>query len=134
MKLYYAETLMPRKACAAAKHLGSPVEYVYVDLGKGEHRAPAFKAINPNRKVPALVDGELTLWESNAIMCHLAARAGSDLWPSDPARQVEVIRCLSWESSHFTRYLAIPYVQYVIKAHYGLGDPDTAAVEEALGG
>ncbi len=134
MKLYYAETLMPRKACAVARLLGSPVEYVRVDLGKGEQRGPEFQAINPNKKVPVLVDGELKLWESNAIMCHLAARAGSDLWPSDPARQVEVIRWLSWESSYFTRFLAIPYMQFVIKGHYGLGDPDLKAVEEALAG
>lgn len=134
MKLYYAETLMPRKACAVARHLDSPVEYVLVDLGKGEQRSPEFKAINPNRKVPVLLDGELKLWESNAIMCHLALEAGSDLWPQDAARQVEAVRWLSWESSYFTRHLAIPYVQYVIKAHYGLGDPDLKAVEEAIGG
>jgi glutathione S-transferase len=133
MKLYYAETLMPRKPCALAKHLKSSVEYAYVDLGKGEHRGDAYKAVNPNRKVPALVDGELKLWESNAIMCHLAAKAGSDLWPGDPARQVEAIRWLSWDQGHFTRYLGVPYVQYVIKPHYGLGDPDLKAVEEALG-
>src|SRR5690349_14362619 len=118
---------MPRKACAAARLVGAPVEYALVDLGKGEQRGPEFKALNPNRKVPVLVDGELTLWESNAIMCHLAAKAGSDFWPRDPARQVEVIRWFSWDAGHFTRYLGVPYVQYVIKAHYGLGDPDLKA-------
>jgi glutathione S-transferase len=41
MKLYYAESLCPRKACAVARHLDSPVEYVHVDLGKGEHHEPA---------------------------------------------------------------------------------------------
>ena len=133
MKLYYAETLMPRKPCAVARHLKSPVDFAYVDLGKGEHREAAYQAVNPNRKVPTLVDGELTLWESNAIMCHLAVKAGSDLWPSDPARQVEVIRWLSWDAAQFTRYLGVPYVQYVIKPHYGLGEPDLKAVEDALG-
>src|SRR5690606_16014104 len=51
-RLYYAETPNPRKACVVAKHLGSPVEFVHVELGKGEHKAPAFTALNPNQKVP----------------------------------------------------------------------------------
>lgn len=59
MKLHYAETLNPRKACAVARHLEAPVEFVRVDLGKGEHTSPAFKALNPNAKVPVLeIDGE----------------------------------------------------------------------------
>ena len=89
MKLYYSDTLNPRKACAVARYLNSPVEFVHVDLAKGEHKTPDYLAINPNGKVPALTDGDLKIWESNAIMCHLARKAGSDLWPRDddaPAR------------------------------------------------
>ncbi len=48
MKLYYAETLNPRKACAAAKYLNSPVEFVRLELLKGEHKQPAYLAHNPN--------------------------------------------------------------------------------------
>ena len=68
MKLYYSDTLNPRKACAVARHLKLPVEFIHVTLEKGEHRTPEFRAMNPNAKVPVLVDGELVLWESNAIM------------------------------------------------------------------
>jgi glutathione S-transferase len=92
MKLHYAETMNPRKACAVAKYLGSPVQYIRMDLSRGEHRTPEFLALNPNGKVPLLVDGDMQLWESTAIMAHLAVKAGSDLWPSDAARQVEVLR------------------------------------------
>ena len=74
MKLYYFETINPQKACAVARYLNSPVEFVRVDLAKGQHKSPDYLAINPNGKVPALVDGDTKLWESNAIMCHLAAR------------------------------------------------------------
>ena len=91
MKLYWSDTLMPRKACAVAKYLALPLEYVHVDMGRGEHRTPEFRSINPNAKVPALVDGELTLWESNAIACHLADKAQSDLLPRD-SRLVEIVR------------------------------------------
>ena len=71
MKLYYAETMNPRKVCALAKYLGLPVEFVRVDLRKGEQHTPDFLAVNPNGKVPVLVDGDLVLWESTAIMARL---------------------------------------------------------------
>jgi glutathione S-transferase len=132
MKLYYAETLKPRKACAVAKYLNAPVEFVRVDLGKGENRTPEFLALNPNGKVPVLETGERSLWEANAIMCYLARITGSDLWPNDD-RQIEVMRWLSWESWHFTRHAGTLYFQHIIKPAFGMGDPDPAVVEEATG-
>ena len=114
MKLCYSEALMPRKARAVATHVGLPVEFVYVDLARGEHKAPPFLAINPNGVVPALTDGGITLWESDAIMCHLAKSAGSDLWPSD-TRQVEVMKWLSWNAHHFTRHGGELYFQNLVR-------------------
>ena len=130
MKLFYAETINPRKACAVAKYLSAPVDYIHVDLGKGEHRAADFLAVNPNGKVPALEDGDVRLWEANAIMCHLARAADSDLWPRD-GRQIEVLRWLSWNSEHFTRHAGMLYFQHLIKPAFGLGEPDPAAVADA---
>ena len=131
MKLYYSDTLAPRKVCAAAKYLGAPLEYQYLDLVKGEHKAPAYLAINPNGKVPALVDGKLNLWESDAIsLRHLAQAAGSDLWPSGAA-QVEVQRWLSWNAYHFYRRAGELYFQYIIKPRFNIGAPDPSAVAEA---
>ena len=131
MKLYYAETFNPRKACAVAKYLESPVDYVRVDLAHGEHRQPPYLALNPNGKVPLLVDGALRLWEADAIMVHLAAKAGSDLWPSAPALQVEVLRWLSWNQAHFSRHGAALYFEHLIKHWLGMGEADAAAVAEA---
>jgi glutathione S-transferase len=132
MKLYYAETTNPRKACVVAKHLNSPVEFVHVDLRKGENRTPEFLALNRNGKVPVLETGGGSLWESNAIMCYLARIAESDLWPNDD-RQIEVMRWLSWDSQHFTRHAGSLYFQHIIKPAFGLGGPDPAVVEEATG-
>jgi glutathione S-transferase len=132
MKLYYFETPNPRKPCAVARYLDAPVEYVRVDLTKGEHRTPAFLAINPNGKVPALEDGDVRLWESAAIMCYLADKAGSSLWPKD-ARQIDVIRWLSWDALHFSRHAGTLFFQRVVKPRFGLGDPDLAAIDEATG-
>ena len=72
MKLYYFETLNPRKACAVARYLGSPIEFVRIDLAKGENRTPDFLAINPDGKVPAFAHGDTRLWEADAIMGYLA--------------------------------------------------------------
>jgi glutathione S-transferase len=130
MKLYWFDTVNPRKACAVAKYLQAPVDYVHVDLGRGEHRKPDYLALNPNGKVPTLVDGGRTLWESAAIMCHLAARSDSDLWPQDD-RQTEVIRWLSWDLANFYRAGGSLYFEHIIKPRFGLGDTDPAAVKQA---
>ncbi|HEX5777640.1 MAG TPA: glutathione S-transferase family protein [Xanthobacteraceae bacterium] len=132
-RLYYSQTLNPQKACAVAKHLGSPVEFVRVELGKGEHKTADFTALNPNQKVPVLDIGGRTIWESNAIMCFLARFAGSDLWPQDE-RQVEVMRWLHWDALHFLPAAGEYYFQYVIKPMFGLGEPDKAALEKASAG
>jgi glutathione S-transferase len=79
VKLYYCDVLAPRKACAVAKYVKAPVEFVYLDLTRDEHLTPAMLAINPNGKVPTLVDGGLTVWEADAVMCHLSERMGADL-------------------------------------------------------
>jgi len=130
MKLYWFDTVNPRKACAVAKYLQAPVDYVHVGLGRGEHRKPDYLALNPNGKVPTLVDGGRTLWESAAIMCHLAARSDSDLWPQDD-RQTEVIRWLSWDLANFYRAGGSLYFEHIIKPRFGLGDTDPAAVKQA---
>ncbi|CAG4893451.1 glutathione S-transferase family protein [Paraburkholderia gardini] len=130
MKLYYAETPAPRKVCAVARYLGLPIDYVYLDLKKGEHTTPDYRAINPNAKVPCLVDGDRIIWEADAILCHLAQHAGSSLWPGD-ARQSEVLRWLSWNGYHFYRYGGALYFEHLIKASFGLGEPDATAVAEA---
>jgi glutathione S-transferase len=131
MKLYYCETLNPRKACAAARHVNADVEFIHVDIGRGEQRTPQFLAMNPNARLPVLQDGDWTLWESNAIMCHLSDATHADLWPHD-SRQVEVMRWLSWDSQHFTRHGGELYFQLLIRPKFNLGPADPAAVEEAM--
>lgn len=132
MKLYYYETLNPQKACAVAKYLGSPVEFVHIDLAKGQNRAPEYLAVNPNGKVPALTDGDVKLWEADAIMGYLARSAGSDLLPNDE-RIIDVMRWLSWASNHFTRHAGNLYFQHIIKPNFLKAEPDPAAVAEASG-
>lgn len=133
MKLYYFDVLNPRKVCALARYLNLPVEFVHVDLGKGAHKTPAFLSLNPNAKVPVLVDGATTLWESNAILCYLARKAGSDLWPADE-RQFEVLRWLMWDATEFAPQAGTLYFEHVIKSRFGIGGPDPAEVQQATQG
>lgn len=132
MKLYYFETINGQKACAVARHLALPVEFVRIDLAKGEQKSPDYLAINPNGKIPALADGDLKLWEADAIMCHLARKAGSDLWPADE-RAVEVMRWLSWNTAHFTRHAGTLYFEHLVKPRFGLGAQNQNAITEASG-
>jgi glutathione S-transferase len=131
MKLYYCETMNPRKACATAKYLDLPIEYVRVDLAKGEHQSAEYLALNPNGKLPLLVDGDTIVWEAIAIMAHLASRAGSPLWPREPAQQVEVIRWLSWDLCHWVPHAAVYYFEHSIKPRLIGERPDRAALELA---
>lgn len=130
MKLYYSETLNPRKACAAARYLNSPVEFVQVDLVAGEQRSDRFLSMNPNGKVPVLEDGEFVVWEADAIMCYLADKAKSDFWPRD-ARQFEVLRWLSWDARHFSAATTTLWFENMVKPHIGLGPTDGALVRAA---
>lgn len=133
MKLYYFETTNPRKVCAVAKYLDLPVEYVRVDLAQGEQKQSEYLAINPNGKVPALIDGDISLFESTAIMMHLAQRAESQLWPNARQQQVEALQWLAWDIAHFSRHASTVYFEHFIKNNFGFGEPDAAAVDEAVG-
>jgi glutathione S-transferase len=132
MELYYYEVSNPRKACAVAKHLHLPVEFVHVDLGANEQHRPEYLAINPNAKVPTLVDGNNTVWESSAIMMYLAQQANSDLWPTDRVAQVQVVQWLSWDAAHFSRHAGTLFFEHVVKQRFGIGAPDPAEVDSAL--
>ena len=85
MKLYdFAPSPNCRKVRAVAYELGIELEHVPVDLLAGETRLPQFVAKNPNGRVPLLEDGDLLLWESNAITGYLAL-TGKWSTPDDEA-------------------------------------------------
>lgn len=59
------------------EELGVPYEFVLLDMKAGEHLKPEFREINPMGKVPAIVDGDVKLWESGAILLYLAEKYGN---------------------------------------------------------
>ena len=66
MKLYYSTNLNPRVAVAVARYLASRVEFICVSPRDARFEE-TFRAINPNTLVPVLVEGDKSLWETDAI-------------------------------------------------------------------
>jgi glutathione S-transferase len=134
MKIYWIKAQAPRRVLAVAKHLGIDADCIEVELGAGGLKSPAYLALNPNGKAPTMVDGDVTLWESSAIMAYLCAEVGSDMWPQRPAEQIEVLRWLSWNDNHWSREVGPFYFEHVVKATFHLGEPDRAKLTPALPG
>ena len=125
MKLYWIHAQAPQRVLALIKHLGLDAELIEMDLMAGAMKAADYTKLNPNAKAPTLVDGDLVLWESSAIMAHLCIKAGSDLWPAhNPAEQVEVLRWLSWGDTHWSPVVAYFNFEPLVKPTFGLGAPN----------
>jgi len=98
IQLYSLGTPNGQKIAVALEEMGLPYEAHRVDLMAGDQFSDEFIAINPNSKIPALVDplgpnGEpLSIFESGAILLYLAEKSGK-YFPADPATRSE---CLQW--------------------------------------
>jgi glutathione S-transferase len=129
MKLYdFAFSPNCRKVRAVAYELGVTLEPVHVDLPHGGHRAPAFLALNPNGRVPVLVEDDFVLWESTAIMRYLSAKHGGALLPKTLRGQAEVDRWLAWQLAHLGPAMSKVAFERVVKKLTGRGEPDEAAI------
>lgn len=97
MKLYHLPfSGHAHRAVLFASLLGLAPELVEVDLAAGEHRTPAFLALNPFGQVPVLEDAGVVVADSNAILVYLAKKLGRTDWlPEDPAGAAAVQRWLS---------------------------------------
>lgn len=103
LDLYYSATPNGLKLAIFLQETGLPHRVVPVALGKGEQHRPAFLAISPNGKIPALVDHApaddgppLPLFESGALLLYLAEKTGRFL-PSDLRGRQEVLQWLFWQ-------------------------------------
>src|SRR5512143_2784286 len=95
-----ASSINVRKVLWTCVELGLPCEQEQWGSGFRSTETPEFKALNPNATVPVLVDGDLVLWESNAICRYLAAREQRfDLLPDDPAQRAVVEQWMDWQAT-----------------------------------
>src|SRR4051812_49236733 len=104
LKFYYAPAPNPLKVALLLEELGLPYEVVAVDVRRGDQLTPAFKAINPNTKTPAIVDGEVTVFDSNAILLYLAERSGRFLPANSPPLRGELLSWLMFVASGIGPY------------------------------
>lgn len=131
MRIFWIKAQAPRRVLALVRHLRLAVEAVEMDLLAGDLATPGHAALNPNMKAPTLVDSEFVLWESSAIMAYLCIKAGSDMWPAgNPIEQVEILRWLSWNDSHWGPAVAPFYFEHVVKTTFDMGPPDRESLNE----
>jgi GST-like protein len=136
IKFYYSGAPNPMKVALMLEEIGLPYEPIPVDTRKGEQHTAEFLAINPNGKVPVIVDGDVTVFDSNAILLYLAEKTGKFLPANTPKLRGELLSWLmfvatgvgpfSGQSVHFRHYApekieyAINRYMYEAQRHYGI--------------
>ena len=149
IKFYYNLAPNPTKVALFLEEAGLPYELVPVDTRKGEQHTPEYRAINPNGKVPAIVDGDVTLFDSNAILLYLAEKTGKFLPPNTAAARAQMLSWLMFVASgigpysgqavHFKHHAPeqLPYAinryRFEAKRHYGIADARLAKQRYMLG-
>ena len=114
IKFYYSGAPNPMKVALMLEEAGLPYEAIPVDTRKGDQHKPEYLAINPNAKVPAIVDGDATVFDSNAILLYLGEKTGKFMPAKATKRAGELLSWLmfvasgvgpfSGQSVHFRHY------------------------------
>jgi len=114
-----------RRVVALLQETGLACEHRHVAMDKGEHRGHAYLEINPNHQVPTLIDGEVKIHESNAILRYLCTKHELENWyPSKPPERAMVDQWLDWGTSRLG-----PAVVDIVLNKVFLGDKgDPAAI------
>ena len=106
LKFYFNGSPNPTKVALFLEESGLPYEPVAVDTRTGAQFAPDYLAINPNGKVPAIVDGDAVVFDSNAILLYLAEKTGQFLPPaSDAKARGELLSWLMFVATGIGPYL-----------------------------
>ena len=149
LKFYYSGAPNPIKVALFLEEAGLPYEPIAVDTRKGDQHKPEYLAINPNAKVPAIVDGDAVVFDSNAILLYLAEKTGKFLPGNTPKARGELLSWLmfvasgvgpySGQSVHFRGYApekneyAINRYAYEAQRHFGILDARLATRRYVLG-
>jgi len=102
IQLYTWGTPNGKKASIMLEEIGMPYEVHPINIGQGDQFKPEYLAINPNNKIPSIIDTDgpggqpLTLFESGAILMYLAEKTGK-LWPADMRQRYLVIQWLMFQ-------------------------------------
>ena len=117
MKLYYDPiTVNCRKVVAGLDLIGADYDEEVLSYFGGDHKKPEFAAVNPNAELPALTDGDMKLWESNAILVYASEKTGNtEAYPVDAKVRADITRWLLWESSKWFDACYVYLVENVVK-------------------
>jgi GST-like protein len=99
LKFYYSGAPNPTKVALFLEESGLPYDPIPVDTRKGDQHKPEYLAINPNAKVPAIVDGDAIVFDSNAILLYLAEKTGKFLPEHTPKAHGELLSWLMFVAS-----------------------------------
>jgi len=138
IKFYYSGAPNPMKVALCLEEMGLDYEPIPVDTRKGEQHTAQYLAINPNAKVPAIVDGDATVFDSNAILLYLADKTGKFLPAKGDKLRGELLSWLMFvasgvgpfagQSVHFRQYApekieyALNRYAYEAQRHFGILD------------
>ncbi|HEY5378056.1 MAG TPA: glutathione S-transferase N-terminal domain-containing protein [Pseudolabrys sp.] len=149
IKFYYSGAPNPMKVALMLEETGLPYEAVPVDTRRGDQHKPEYLAINPNAKVPAIVDGDATVFDSNAILLYLGEKTGKFMPPKGDKPRGELLSWLmfiasgvgpfSGQSVHFRNYApekieyAINRYMYETQRHYAILEARLAKQKYVVG-
>jgi glutathione S-transferase len=121
-----------KKILAIAFETGQFIKLHPVDMAARQHKNPDFLSMNPNGKVPLLVDGNFHLWESDAVACYVAAKDPSRrLLPADPRQRALIDQWLFWQTAELSSAIEKITFEHYWKRALGLGAADELAVSAA---
>lgn len=142
IKFYYHPSPNPAKIALFLEEAGLPYEMVPVDTRRGDQFKPEFLAINPNAKTPALTDGDVTIFDSNAILLYLAEKTGKFLPENTPAARGQMLSWLMFvatgigpycgQAVHFTRF-ALEKIPYAINRYSREAERHWGIINDQLG-
>ena len=145
IKFYYSLAPNPMKVALFLEESGVEYEAIPVDTRKGQQFDAAFAALNPNNKVPVIVDGETTVFDSNAILLYLGEKTGQFMG-GDRGQLLSWMMFIasgvgpySGQSVHFRHFApepkdyAVERYLFEAKRHYGIIDSHLAGKEFMLG-
>jgi GST-like protein len=149
LKFYYSGAPNPMKVALFLEEAGLEYEAMPVDARKGDQHKPEYLAINPNAKVPAIVDGDVTVFDSGAILLYLGEKTGKFMPANTPKAKGELYSWLMFVASgvgpysgqavHFRNYApekneyAINRYVYEAQRHFGIIDARLAKQKYMLG-
>ncbi len=127
LKLYSWDTSNGRKVAIMLEEINLPYQYHPININEGHQHTDDYLSINPNGKIPAIIDPQgpngrpITIFESGAILIYLAEKSGSSLWPEDSYERTQVLQWLMFQMGgvgptlgqalHFYKYsnVKVPY-------------------------